>query len=426
MGTLLDKKKPPQETNIRNPIRKITFSTFVSQTLNSNNEFIKLLNDFVPQLDHKMFTSFENMKQTCKIIFNEIVSDTLETILHIDNLPELIQDNIIPTDAFIIGVIVDLIFDQYNTNNFFVTHFPKLNLDLVQPCHYDKELYNISCRPWFDKFYQFYFNNFCNQTSIDILPIEHEYKYLNYSYNIDKSTFNYISHYTPNDFETFDPQHIGCPFMISFTKGVITFEVLNHNYIYRIIKESEYKGNRFTFFPLCYIVPGNDGHACFIVFDNVFKTVFLLDPNGTTNYLSKYINSDNKQNDDNSDVSLPYMIDAFSSYVNIFNQWNSTPNETVNFEFHCEMNSININYLTEYSYNYDNGHCQPLILLLVHLLYMHQDIFSDNVPSDLNLLLKNLDLRSLIRIKYNFSSNLLRIAHDNKILDLSLNKLFEV
>jgi hypothetical protein len=420
MGSLVEKDIP--EVIQREPIRQIKFSTYITELLNGNSEFIQLVNDFIPQMDHKLFASIEDMKEMIKVVFDNIITNTLENVLSSDNLPELIQDDIIPTDAFITLVIIDLIYDQYNTNNFFVTNFPKLNLDLIQLYHYDATLYKESTRPWGDKFYKFYFNNFCNQTSIDILPSELECKYLSYSYNVKTSKFEYISHYTPDALamESFDLQHIGCPFIISFTKGVIAFEIMNHGYIYRIIKQSVDKGNRFTFFPLLYVVHGHDAHACFMVFDNIYNLVFLLDPNGTTNYLTRYIvgnddDEDTTKSEADDNVSLPYMVDAFNNYVDIFNKWNNT-----NYIYHCETyNNVNLNFLSEHSYSYEKGHCQPIILLLIHLLYMHQEIFSDNVPSDLNKLLRNLDLRSLIRIKYNFSSNLLNILDENGIIKLN-------
>ena len=418
MGSLINKHKLPgeikpiEDIKKRDIINQITFSTFCCQILNSNDEFIKMLNDFVPQISQSMFMDSSKVKSSCQIFFDDIISNTINTILTTDKLHEIIKDNIVPTNDFILNVIVDLIYEQYYANNFFVTNFPKFNVDLIQPCLYTEKLYSNSTKTLNDAQYKFYFNNFCNQTSIDIHQDEFDYKNLSYSYHIDKSTFEYISHQT--SYELDDPQHIGHPYIISFTKVVIVFEVLNHGYLNRIINHSTDKGNRFTFFPLSYIILGEpSGHACFIVFDNIYKSVFLLDPNGTTNFLTRYIVGKDTDEDDQENISLPYITDAFNNYIDIFNKWNDT-----NYIFYSDATNINLNFRSQYDYTYDIGHCQPTSLLLIRLLYMHQDMFSDNVLKDFNTILRNIDLRSLIRTKYNFSANMLRILQENKLINL--------
>lgn len=412
----------PEESSIdksKVPIRKIKFNTYIVELLNGDHEFIKLINDFITQLHHEILYDMTKFKNTIELIFKSVISKILENVLSHPNLTVLISDDIEPTNEFIIKCIMELVYDQYFTNHFFVTNFPNLNLDLIKLARYDENIYKLSCQAMNDAYYRFYFENFCNQTSIDITSMESEYKYLSYSYDIKTSKFNYISHQKPSLLESTDTKHIGCPFIISFTKGVISFDLINHGYIYRIIENSERAGNRFTFFPLTYAISGHDSHACFIVFDNIYKIVFLLDPNGTTNYLTRYITGNDNDEDttksgDDDNISLPYIIDAFNCYIDIFNKWNN-----VDYLFHCELyNNINLNFLSEYSYSYEKGHCQPLILLLVHMLYMHQDMFSDNVPSDLNILLKKLTLNTLTRIKYNFSANLSKIAVENGIIRL--------
>lgn len=413
------KKLEEKEENIeekKSIIRKITYETYITQLLNSDIEFIHLYNSNIPILNYEILTQPNDLKNYVKIIFESCVFNTINKVLTTENLTELIFGEIVITNDFITDIIVNLIYDQYESNNFFINNFPKLNLELIKPCYYDSKLFDVSCRLGFDKFFQFFFNNYCNQKSIDILQSEYDHKYLSYSYNIKTSEFNFISSYQPH-YNDVNPQHIGNPFIISFTKGIICFELLNHGYIYRLIEESKRNNNRFTFFPLSYIILGKTGHACFVVFDNVYNSMSLLDPNGTTDYLTKYITGNNDVNQDN--VSLPYILDAFNNYINIFNQWNTTPDVKCDYKFHYELqNNISLNTINQYSYNYDVGHCQTLILFIIHILYMHQDMFTDNIMLDLNTIFTNLDHRTLTRIKYNFSANLMRIIIDNQIIKL--------
>ena len=408
-----DKGKDKEEE--KEPIKPIYFSTYIKQILNQDSIFVDLINEFISN----GYMEPEELKINVSVLFEEICNKTLGIILDTENLDKIIKDDIIPTTEHITDNIVDIINSQYKINLFFLENFPDMNLDLVKPCHYTSGLYKMSCMLGFNEFYKFYFNNFCNQPNVNIRPEEHEQRYLNYTYNINNSKFDFQTFYKPIE-DMHDPNYIDTPFVISYNNGVINFEVLNHGYLYRIVTESSHRGNRFTFFQLTYLMHGSSAHACFIIFDTLYRKVYLLDPNGTTNYLTKYITGIHSNEVFTSNVSLPYIIDIFNNYVKTFNEYNN-----VKFKFDHQQN-ISLNITTKHSYNYDGGHCQTLVLLIIYLLYVHQSMLSENIMNEMHTRFRKLDDKEMNIMKYSFSANLVKLGKDNQIItEKNFGKWFE-
>ena len=402
----IEKEKEKDKETEEKPLKPIYFSTYIRQILNQNSMFVDLINEF---LGNGSYMEPEELKINVSVLFEEISRKSLDVILNTKNIDKLIKDEIVPTIEHITKNIVDIINCQYKINNFFLENFPEMNLDLVKPCYYNSGLYQMSCMLGFNEFYKFYFNNFCNQPNVNIRPEEHDQRYLNYTYNINNSKFEIQTIYKPTE-DIHDPNYIDTPFVMSYNNSIINFEVLNHGYLYRIVTESSRKGNRFTFFQLTYLMYKSSAHACFIVFDTLYRKVYLLDPNGTTNYLTKYITGIDPNESYTPNISLPYIIDIFNNYVSIFNEYNN-----VKFKFDHQQN-ITLNVANEYSYNYDNGHCQTLVLLIIYLLYVHQDKLSDNIMDDMHTRFSNMSDLEMNIMKYSFSANLVKLGKDNQII----------
>ena len=142
--------------------------------------------------------------------------------------------------------------------------------------------------------------------------------------------------------------------------------------------------------------------------------MFILDPNGVSNYLSKYM-SDDKY----STVSIPYFTDMMSQYVKHYNELNNTT-----YEFYTELeHPCQINITNPSSYSYDHGHCAQLSLMLIYIMYTNQDIMSETPIKDLSLVFQPMSNSVLCNIKYNFSGNLHRILHENFIIKDTINSV---
>lgn len=399
-----ESKKENNECEIPKQVRKIHFNTYIKQLLNGNEIFIYLLNRFIIELK-----TIDKIIIRNNIIeyFADIYNELLITILNTENITELIDDEIEPTYDNIIDEILNIVMCHCNINDFYIHNFPNTNMDLVKPCHYTYNIYNISARLGFSKFYNFYFTQFCNQPPIDINISEYDSLYMNYIYNIKTSNFEFQTYYKPLQ----NIHECDISFSISYNKDIINIDVVDHVFLYRIIRSSSEKGNRFTFFPLTYSMYKEFGHACYIIFDNIYKNIYLFDPNGTTSYLSQYIVKKESNNQDNQcNVSLPYVTDIFHNYVKIFNEINNE-----NYKFVIEDNAL-INISSINSYNYDSGHCVILAMLIIYLLYAHQELLSEKVMQDICNRFKYIGNKELNIMKYNFAANLVKIGKENNII----------
>ena len=391
----------------------IQFTVYIKQLLNQNIKFIDLEKVFIDTID---MSKLININQDIEASFEDIAIETVDEILNTKDIQKLVIGEIEPTTNKVLEIIKDIINAQLETNQTIVEKFPNMNLDLIKPCYYDKNAYTISCLLSFNEFYKFYFSNFCNHPMVNIRPDEHQSRYMTYTYNINNSEFNFQTVYSPN-IGHYDPNYIDTPFMISYTDGIISLDVLNHGYIYRIISEASVNGNRFAPFQLIYKIHGSrTAHACFIVFDIIYQNVFFLDPNGTTNFLTKYITGKDPNKEYVPNVSLPYIIDLFDNYIQKFNEWNSGIDK-IEYKFYKSSSTIVLNTRDTYSYNYDMGHCQTLVLLIMYLFYMHQYDIKEDILADFSERFNGLSQRELQLVKYAFSANLVSIGKDTGVIN---------
>jgi hypothetical protein len=415
----IENKKLISEKNEEEPnIYPIRLNTYIKQLLNESYDFVDIFNIMLEQINFYDNTTFSKILPKISDIFEELSIKITEKLFSTKNLKDMISDELTLNENTIYYNIYEMMKDQTALLSNIVIQFPNVNIDMIRTQIYNKDLYDKSCRLGFSKFYQFFFNNFCGQPIVYITPQENEMRYLQYGYDIKENKFDMLSHYSPEFINNeYNPDHIDTPFMIGFSNGIISLETLNHTYIYRIIIESKKKGNRFVFFPLIYIKHGSSGHACFVVFDILYNKVFILDPNGNTDFLTSLITP--KSNNYHFDSSLPYLVELFKNYLHVFNEWNSTKDINVNFEFNTNYgNDVCINYNGFGSYNYDNGHCQPLVLFIVYLLYTHQDMFSTNVTKELSDKLKIFSNGEIRQLKYNVSANFVGIGITNNIIKI--------
>jgi hypothetical protein len=415
---LYDEKEEQEKTEFK--IYPISLNTYVKQLLNENQDFVDIFNVMLEQIKFYNDTTFSTILPKIRHIFEDFSILITEKLFNTENLKELISGELTMDENTVYYNIYEMMKDQTTLSSNMVTHFPNVNLDLIQTQTYNKDMYEMSCRLGFSKFYQFFFNNFCNQPIIHITPQENETRYLNYCYDIKNNKFEMGSYYSPEiSYYDYKSDHVDTPFIIGYSTGIIGMDTLNHSYLYRIISESNKKNNRFVFFPLVYIKHGSSGHACFIVFDTLYNKVFILDPNGTTNFLTSLITPDSQKSHFNT--SLPYLIELFRNYLHVFNEWNTTKDTKVNFEFSTTYDEgVCINYSGISSYNYDMGHCQPLVLFIVYLLYTHQDMFSSNVMKELSDKLRSFSNGEIRQLKYNVSANYVKIGIANDIIKMKI------
>lgn len=408
-----DKSDKKDELKEEDEVPQIQFSVYVKQLLNQNNQFIDLKKAFIDGIDMSKLATINNDIES---LFKEIADETVEQIFNTEDIQKLVIGEINPTIETVLEVIKDMMNTQLETNQTLLQNFPNMNLDLVKPCYYDKKAYTISCLLNFNEFYKFYFSNFCNHPIVDIRPDEHQSRYMSYNYNINDSKFNFQTTYAP-DVGYYDPNYVDTPYMISYQQGIISLDVLNHGYLYRIISAAGQNGNRFAPFQLIYKIHGSRvAHACFIIFDLIYQNVFFLDPNGSTNFLTKYITGKDPNKEYVPNVSLPYVMDLFDNYIKKFNEWNSGVDK-VEYKLYKSSTGIVLNTRDTYSYNYDMGHCQTLVLLIMYLLYMHQYDIKEDILTDFSERFNRLSQRELQVVKYAFSANLVKIGKDNGVIN---------
>jgi hypothetical protein len=409
------KKKEIDNTETVPPIN---INTYIKQLLNENSDFVGVFNVMLDQINFYDDPTFSMILPKIKGIFERFNTIITEKLFSTENLKDMISDELIIDENTIYYNIYEMMKDQTALANNMVINFPNTNHDLIRTQTYNKDLYDKSCQLNFSEFYQFFFNNFCCQPIVHITRQENNIRYLNYCYDIVKDNFEMLSCYSPEtSYYKYKSDYIDTPYMIGCSNNIINMDTLNHTYMYRIISESQSKGNRFVFFPLIYVKHGSVGHACFVVFDTIYNKVFILDPNGNTNFLTSLITPESQNIGVNT--SLPYLIELFRNYLRVFNDWNTTKDIKVNYEFSTtDDQGVCINYIDVGSYNYDKGHCQTLVLFIVYLLYSHQDMFSSNVTRELYSKLSSFSKGEIRQLKYNVSANFVDIAITNGILKM--------
>ena len=110
------------------------------------------------------------------------------------------------------------------------------------------------------------------------------------------------------------------------------------------------------------------------------------------------------------------IIDLFDNYIQKFNEWNSGIDK-IEYKFYKSSSTIVLNTRDTYSYNYDMGHCQTLVLLIMYLFYMHQYDIKEDILADFSERFNGLSQRELQLVKYAFSANLVSIGKDTGVIN---------
>lgn len=165
------------------------------------------------------------------------------------------------------------------------------------------------------------------------------------------------------------------------------------NYIY------SNQHNRYLFLPFtycCYLT--ENGHLCVIVVDNLYKKVYIVDPNGALSYFNNLLGT-------NIDSSIELLIKQYFDYVSInyfkpinyeyipLNVWNNKP---ICLNYHFGSSDIT------------DGHCVVVTLIICHVITLNDSTISTAMEH-----LNSLSKSELFYILLSYSKGVYNILVNN-------------
>lgn len=388
-----DNKETNKEEKKERRDRQVTFNTYITENIHNDIDLIELITLFVNGTMSKWYYFMININ-ALKSEVSDLVTENIHTIIaNLCDSYDLEQKITGEYDISYESVLDSLskFITSYISSINTLSSDLSANHELFKITLYNKNMYNAMCALGL-KEHKFCFNNLCNQPS-DFVNEKQYISYYTFGYNILTETLS-----EPIEYQNI----ISYDFKVSVQDKLMYIETKCLFELNKTVQKSYERGNRFVFFDLDFHYSGQEsGHRCIVVFDCLYMNVFIMDPNGTCNYLSKFMSNDETY----SNVSLPYFNGMMKQYINRYNILNGT-----NFKYiYDEINQCSINVTTLSSYSYDYGHCGPLSMMMSYLLYSNQDKLSEYPLQDLNKIFNKIGNEVLSNLKYNFTGNLYEI-----------------
>ena len=371
-----------------NSKRLVKRSVFVEELIYNNEPLITKITKFINESLYK-WSDFVAHKNELEVYLASIfTSDMMKLKEEIDNMDVVLKEDE-STDfdtSDLIKILTHFVYKQITSLTIMLTQFSNANIDMFQLIPYGVDTY-ADVVVYGNEEVNFVLSNLCSQ-KINSKDIRKTYMYDGFKYDIEKQLF------APIKDDSF-PDYFDTPFSISIFKSVMYMSVIDTLWILEQLYNNQ--DNRFVFFRFHFSKGDEAGHFAMIVFDTVFETVQLLDPNGVSNYFDDHLTNDN--------LSFPYFMDMMRNYFELFNNiCNLKYTFQVEHQYPCA-----INITTSTTHSYDKGHCVPLTLMLIYLMTQHKQDLQQNFIKDLGCKFDNMSYEQLEMMRYNFAGHLNKI-----------------